>query len=358
MSEQNAAFSPPADNGVWKLLGDLAQKKGITEIVLNDSKRVFVERDGNFIQLNVALSKKDITDFCQDVAKLNQRHLNIEHPILDGTLPDGSRINIIDSPYAHAGAAITIRKFLRTIKSFDDSPMVFNLGPKWVMFLKAIVKARMNVIISGGTGVGKTTFMNLLLGELPGNERIVTIEDTLELSFKIPNLVRLESGAKTMMSKSGLSTRELVKNTLRMRPDRIIIGEIRGGEFFDLLQAMNTGHEGSMTSLHANNPSECFNRMENLYLMAGHEVPFQVVRRQIASAIDYVIQLSRDRDGKRIVSEIREITGMESSNILSQAIGVFDDGELGFTGLTPKNMERFHREAGLPLDFFGEVRNS
>lgn len=356
MSEASSSFNPPSDSAVWKLLQDLSQKKGITEIVVNDPKRVFVEREGNFIQLNVPLTAKDIQDFCQDVAKINQRHLNIEHPILDGTLPDGSRINIIQSPYAHSSSAITIRKFLRTIKSFDDSPMVFNLGPKWVHFLKAVVKSRMNIIVSGGTGVGKTTFMNLLLGELPLNERIVTIEDTLELSFKTPNLVRLESGAKTMMSQTGLSTRELVKNTLRMRPDRIIIGEIRGGEFFDLLQAMNTGHEGSMSSLHANNPTECFNRMENLYLMAGHEVPFQVVRRQIASAVDYVIQLSRDRNGKRIVSEIREITGMESSNILSQVIGFFDDGELKFTGLTPKNMERFHADAGLAIDFFGEVR--
>lgn len=344
------------DNTVWKLLSDLATKKGITEIVINDPKRVFVEREGNFIQLNVGLVAKDIDDFCQDVAKLNQRHLNHEHPILDGNLPDGSRINIIRPPYAHSGSAITIRKFLRSIKSFDESPMVFSLGPKWVFFLKAMVKARMNVIISGGTGVGKTTFMNLLLGELPPSERVVTIEDTLELSFKIPNLVRLESGAKTMMGDHGLSTRELVKNTLRMRPDRIIIGEIRGGEFFDLLQAMNTGHEGSMSSLHANNPSECFNRMENLYLMAGHEVPFQVIRRQIASAVDFVVQLSRDRDGKRVVSEIREITGMESSNILSQVIGHHDDGELLFSGITPKNMDRLHAAAGLPLDFFGDVR--
>ena len=353
MSDQTPVNS---ENSVWKLLADLATKKGITEIVVNDPKRVFVEREGNFIQLNVTLSSKDIHDFCQEVAQLNQRHFDIEHPILDGTLPDGSRINIIRAPYAHSGAAITIRKFLRSIRSFDDSPMVFSLGPKWVHFLKAVVKSRMNVIISGGTGVGKTTFMNLLLGELPASERVVTIEDTLELSFKIPNLVRLESGAKTMMSSTSLSTRELVRNTLRMRPDRIIIGEIRGGEFFDLLQAMNTGHEGSMTSLHANNPSECFNRMENLYLMAGHEVPFQVIRRQIASAVDYVIQLSRDRDGNRIVSEIREITGMESNNILSQVIGHHDDGELLFSGLTPKNIDRFHGMADLPLDFFGSVR--
>ncbi len=340
-----------SENSVWKLVNDLATKKGITEIVINNPKTVFVERGGQFIQLNVNLAKNDIYDFVNEIAKFNKTQCNTDSPILDGNLPDGSRINAIIEPYAQGCPAISIRKYLKHIKSFDENPGVFELSPHWVEFLKAAVSARLNIVVSGGTGVGKTTFLNLLLNELSPAERIVTIEDTIELSIKMPNSVRLEGGG-VKESRGGLATRDLVKNTLRMRPDRIIIGEIRGGELFDLLQAMNTGHEGSMCSIHSNSPGECLSRMETLYLLAGYEVPFHVVRRQISSAVDLVIQVSRNREGKRVISSIQEITGMESNSILSSTIANLEDDKLSHTGITPKNMDKLHRMGGLAMDYF------
>jgi len=340
-----------SDNSVWKLVNDLATKKGITEIVINNPKTVFVERGGQFIQLNVNLKKDDVYNFVQEIADFNKTECNKDHPILDGNLPDGSRINAIIEPYAQGCPAISIRRYLKHIKSFDENPGVFGLTPHWVNFLKAAVSARLNIVVSGGTGVGKTTFLNLLLNELSPAERIVTIEDTIELSLSMPNSVRLEGGG-VKEQRGGLATRDLVKNTLRMRPDRVIIGEIRGGELFDLLQAMNTGHEGSMCSIHANSPGECLSRMETLYLLAGYDVPFHVVRKQISTAVDLVVQVSRNREGKRVISSIQEITGMESNSILSQTIAMTEDDQLTHSGITPKNMEKLHRMGGIPIDFF------
>jgi len=340
-----------SENTVWKLIGELGAKRGITEIVINDPKRVFVERGGQFIQLNVQLSKNDLYEFAKEVASFNKRDFDRDNPILDGTLPDGSRVNIINEPFSQGSPAITIRKYLRSIKSFDDDESIFGLNSRWIEFFKALVGSRCNMIISGGTGVGKTTFINLLLKEMSPADRVVTIEDTIELSITSPNVVRLEVFSTTRDFK-GLTSRELVKNTLRMRPDRIIVGEVRGGELFDLLQAMNTGHDGSMSSVHANSPGECLGRMENLFLMAGFEVPFQVVRKQIAQGVDFIIQLGRNREGGREVNQIMEVTGMEGANILSQQIAVREEGELVGTGISPKLMEKIHREGGLPLDFF------
>ncbi len=337
------------ENSVWKLINDLNTKKGITEIVINGPKSVFVERAGQFIQLNVSLTKQDIYKFIEEIADYNKKVCNQQSPIMDGSLPDGSRINVIVEPFVSGFPSISIRKYIRTITDFDSSPGIFSVDPKWVEFIKAAVSARMNIIISGGTGVGKTTFMNLLLKEVSPAERIITIEDTLELNLSTPNLVRLEAGSK--VEASDISVRDLVKNTLRMRPDRIILGEIRGGELFDLLQAMNTGHDGSMTSLHANSAAECINRMETLFLMSGYDVPYHVVRRQMSTAVDLIFQLSRDREGNRILKTIQEITGMEGSNILSQTIATHEDGKLVSTGITPKNMDKLHHMGALPMDF-------
>ncbi len=339
------------ENSVWKLIEDLASKQGISEIVINDPKRVFVERQGQFIQLNVQISKNDIYDFAKEVAQFNKKEFDAGSPILDGSLPDGSRVNVISEPYCQGSPAITIRRYLKSIKSFDDDTSIFGLNAKWIQFFKAMVGSRCNVIVSGGTGVGKTTFINLLLKEMSPADRVITIEDTKELSLNFPNVVRLEVFAPSKDQK-GLSARELVKNTLRMRPDRIIVGEVRGGELFDLLQAMNTGHDGSMSSIHANSPGECLSRMENLFLMAGFEVPFQVVRKQMAQGIDFIVQLGRDREGKREVNQIMEITGMEGANILSQQIAVREDGELTPTGVTPALRDRLHHDGGLAKDFF------
>lgn len=338
-------------NSVWNLIEELNQKRGITEVVINDPKRVFVERQGQFIQLNVQLSKNDIYDFAKEVAHFNKKEFDSLNPILDGTLPDGSRVNIISEPFSQGSPALTIRKYLRSIKSFDDDHEIFGLSSRYVEFFKAMVASRCNIIVSGGTGVGKTTFINLLLKEMSPADRVIVIEDTKELSIPYPNVVRLEVFAATK-DQVGLSARELVKNTLRMRPDRIIVGEVRGGEVFDLLQAMNTGHDGSMSSIHANSPGECISRMENLFLMAGFDVPYQVVRKQIAQGVDFIIQLGRNREGQRVVNQIMEITGMEGANILSQQLAVREEEGLVGTGISPKNMDRLHRHGGLPMDFF------
>lgn len=339
-------------NSIWNLINDLSKKNGITEILINGPKNVFVERGGQFIQINANLPATDIHQFIKEVADLNQKECNSDNPILDGSLPDGSRINIINEPFVNGGPAISIRKYLKFISSFDNNPTVFGLTPHWIEFLRAVIASRLNVVVSGGTGVGKTTFLNLMINEIPAHERVIAIEDTIELSINKPNVVRLESGAKSLQSRSTITTRDLVKNTLRMRPDRIIIGETRGGELFDLLQAMNTGHDGSMTSVHSSSGGECLSRLETLFLLAGFEIPINVVRRQMTSAIQFIIQLGRDREGNRVINEIIEICGMEGSVMLIQPIAVREDGFLEFKGIVPKNMEKLNRVGGLPLNFF------
>jgi len=340
------------NNAIWNLINDLNKKSGITEILINGPKHVFVERGGQFIQLNANLPANDIHAFITEVASMNQKVCDKDNPILDGNLPDGSRINIINEPFVQGSPAISIRKYLKFISSFDQNPVVFGLGPKWVELLRAMIKGRLNIVVSGGTGVGKTTFLNLLINEIPKTDRVITIEDTLELSINLPNVVRLESGAKALMSKSQLSTRDLVKNTLRMRPDRIIIGETRGAELFDLLQAMNTGHEGSMTSVHANSGGECLSRMETLFLLAGFEIPLVVVRKQMASAINFIVQLGRDNEGNRVIQEIIEVCGMEGPTVLMQPLAERIDGVLQFKGLAPKSFDVLQRDGGLPNNFF------
>jgi pilus assembly protein CpaF len=344
-------MSHTMSNTIWNLLEDLKKKNGITEVLINGPKNVFIEKGGQFIQINANLPMEDIKLFIKEVADLNQKRCDKDNPILDGVLPDGSRINIISEPFVSGCPAISIRKYLKFISSFDSSPDIFGLSPKLVEFLQAIIKSRLNVVVSGGTGVGKTTFLNLLLNEINKTERVIAIEDTPELTINLPNVVRLESGAKELQSKSALSTRDLVKNTLRMRPDRIIIGEIRGGEVFDLLQAMNTGHDGSMTSVHASSAGECLSRMETLFVLAGFDIPLPIVRKQISSAVQFIIQLGRDKEGNRVVSEIIELCGMEGTTMLTQPIITREDGILT-VGMTPKNMDKLHKLGGLPLNFF------
>jgi pilus assembly protein CpaF len=337
---------------VAKLIAELSAKTDITEIIINSPSSLYVERAGEFIKLSNVLKVEDIREYANELAILNKKELNEEHPILDGNLSDGSRVNIILEPFALGCPAITIRRYLKSITRFDSSPGIFGLTPKWVNLIRAIINSKMNFVVAGGTGVGKTTFMNLMLQEVNKEDRVITIEDTKELNFDLPNVVRLEARIGASQGTAKLSIRDLVKNTLRMRPDRIVIGEVRGGELFDLLQAMNTGHEGSFTSIHANNPSECLMRMENLFYLSGYDVPVKAIRYQFSTAIDFIIQLGRVRDGGRIVKQISEVTGMEGDRMLLSDIAKANEkGQLRSTGLAVKRMDELMR-VGLPADFF------
>jgi len=339
-------------NPVWKMLEDLATKKGITEIVINGPKSVFVERGGEFIGLNASFSKTDLATFIQEVADYNRKDCNGDNPILDGILPDGSRINIVLEPFCSTFCAITIRRYTAANLTLEEHSQSFGISERWVPFFKALISSRMNIVVSGGTGVGKTTFMNMLIREISPDQRIITIEDSLELNVSQINNVRLESGKKFESTGEVMSTRELVKNTLRMRPDRIIIGEVRGGEVFDLLQAMNTGHEGSMTSVHANSSVEALSRLETLFLMSGFDLPYHVVRKQMSQAIDFVIQLGKGPGGKRMVKQVLELNAMEGSTILTSSILETVEGELVSTGVVPSQINKLSEDGLIKRDFF------
>lgn len=342
------------ENSVWKLIDDLNKKQGITEIIVNDTDNVYIERDGELIRLNVDLIPKDIMDFCVQVAKLNKVKFGSDYPIIDGILPDGSRINIISPDYTDRAPAITIRKYLNKFKTFDELDGEFYLNEKLIKLFKTLVQSKKNVIISGGTGVGKTTFMNLMLQEIGINERVITIEDTKELKFNLPNTVRLLTANRGAHLENPLRARDLLKNSLRMRPDRIIIGEVRDAEVFDLLQAMNTGHEGSMCTIHANSPSEAISRMENLFYFTGIDLPLRVVRSQIETAVNFIIQLSRSKEGHRVISKVTELTKMEGEIILLQDIFKYNEEEgAHFTGLVP-NCMRSLMEYGIDPEFFNK----
>ena len=330
---------------VWKVIDGLAKKQNVSEITINGPESIFVEVEGRFSQLSQSLKKEDLFLFTEEVLSYSKKKAPLSH-LFDGLLPDGSRINIVFPPVTRSYPAISIRRYLIFDQTFKNNPSLFALGGMWTEFLRAAVLSRLNIIVSGGTGVGKTTLLNLLLHEVSPSERIVSIEDTRELTLKARNCVRMEILGQTV------SIRDLVKNCLRMRPDRIIVGESRGGEIFDLFQAMNTGHDGSMSSIHSNSIRECLQRIETLFLMSGVEVPLPLVRRQMASAIDLIIQLGRDKEGKRIVTSIAEVTGIESDNLLVQDIAQRSGKQLKRTGLVPACIDRLAETGLIPRDYF------
>jgi pilus assembly protein CpaF len=283
--------------------------------------------------------------------------------MVDARLPDGSRVNAVVPPASPRGPIITIRKFFKERLGVTELVAMGSLTPTLAEFLRACVRLRLNIIISGGTGTGKTTLLNVLSGFIPEAERIVTIEDTTELQLQQPHVVGLEARPPSLEGTNEITLRDLVKNSLRMRPDRIIVGEVRSGEAFDMLQAMNTGHEGSIGTVHANSPRDCMARLENMILMAGFELPIRAIREQITSAIHLVVQLTRFRDGTRRITQVTEVQGMENQTITMQDIFVFQQrgvdengkiiGELVPTGLRPKFAERFEVEGiQVPADLF------
>mgnify|MGYP005843146501 CR=1 FL=1 len=345
-------------------LEPLIQDPSVSEIMVNRYNQVYFERRGVIYLSPVVFRDEDhIMRIIDRIIAPLGRRVDEASPMVDARLPDGSRVNAIIPPLAVDGPSITIRKFARDPFTIEDLLEFGTLTRPMADFLKACVEVRQNMVISGGTGTGKTTLLNVLSSFIPPRERLVTVEDPCELQFRQPHVVRLETRPPNIEGKGEIVQRQLVRNALRMRPDRIIVGEVRTGEAFDMLQAMNTGHDGSLTTVHANSPRDALARIENMVLMAGFDLPVRAIREQVASAINLVIHLSRLRDGSRKITQVSEISGMEGDVITMQDIFVFEQtgvdangkvlGETRATGLRPRCVERFEQEGiHLPAETF------
>lgn len=342
----------------------LLKDPSITEIMVNGPKKVFIERMGK-LQLSGVQFHDDahVMNIIERILSPIGRHIDESTPLVDARLKDGSRVNIIIPPLALCGPCITIRKFAQKALSVENLISFGTLDRKMADFIRACIQARINILVSGGTGSGKTTTLNVLSSFIPENERIVTIEDAAELKLQQTHVVTLESRPANIEGSGQITIRDLVKNALRMRPDRIIVGEVRSGEALDMLQAMNTGHDGSLTTAHANTPRDALSRLETMVLMAGFEMPVRAIREQISSAIELILQQSRLKDGSRKITYITEVQHMEGDVITTQDLFRFEqtgmdaDGKLTghfvSTGMQPSFMEKFQiNGVELPEDFF------
>ena len=341
-------------------LEDLIARDDITEIMVNGPDNVYVEHKGVLYKTDTAFADDhQVLAAIERIVSPLGRRIDESSPMVDARLKDGSRVNAIIPPLSLVGPSITIRKFAKTPLTVENLISYGSITAEIAHFLDVCVKIRKNILISGGTGSGKTTLLNILSGYLPAKERIITIEDAAELQLRQEHLVRLESRPANIEGKGEVTIRDLVRNSLRMRPDRIVIGECRGGEALDMLQAMNTGHDGSLTTIHANSPRDALARLETLVLMAGFDLPLRAIREQIASAISIIVQINREKDGSRKVVCVSEITKMEGDIITMQDLFTFrqdgwsDDGRLlGHfepTGAIPTFLEDIRR-ANLDLD--------
>ncbi len=345
-------------------LQPLLEDDTITEVMVNGAKNIYIEREGKIERVPVAFESDDHVMRIIDriVAPLGRR-IDESSPYVDARLPDGSRVNSVIPPISLVGPTITIRKFSRTPITLEQLVEFGTITPEALQFIKACVESRLNIIISGGTGSGKTTLLNVLSGFIPSDERIVTIENAAELQLRQEHVVTLESRPPNIEGRGEVTIRQLVINSLRMRPDRIIVGEVRDDAALDMLQAMNTGHDGSMTTLHSNSPRDTLARMETMTMMAGMELPIRAIREQVSSAIDLMVHKDRMRDGTRKVVNITEVTGMEGNVITTTDIFTFEQtgfengriiGELRPTGLRPKFMDRIEASGiHLPPSIFG-----
>jgi pilus assembly protein CpaF len=324
----------------------LLDDEDVSEIMVNGPKKIFVEKKGKLTKTNITFDDDDhVLRIIDRIILPLGRRVDADSPTVDARLPDGSRVNAVVRPVAIDGPAITIRKFRKDKLQVDDLINFGSLTKPMADFLQACVKARFNIIISGGTGSGKTTLLNVMSGFIPENERIITIEDAAELQLQQDHVMRMETKVANADGLHAVSIRELVKNSLRMRPDRIVVGEVRGGEALDMLQAMNTGHDGSLTTVHANTPRDAISRIETLVLMAGMDLPLKVVRQQVSSAVDLIVQQTRLKDGQRKVTAVTEVAGMEGDIIVLSDIFKFTQtgvttegkvlGEVNATGIRP-----------------------
>jgi pilus assembly protein CpaF len=340
-------------------LQTLLDDPDISEVMVNNAKNVYVERDGKIIRTNITFDNDDqVLRVIDRIILPLGRRIDSDSPTVDARLPDGSRVNAVIPPCAIDGPSLTIRKFQKGKLSVDQLIDFGSITRGMADFIRACVVSRFNIIISGGTGSGKTTLLNVLSSFIPEEERIVTIEDAAELRLQQEHVVRLETKAPNIEGKNAVSVRDLVRNSLRMRPDRIIVGEVRGGEALDMLQAMNTGHDGSLTTVHANSPRDAITRLETLVLMAGMDLPLKVVRQQIASAVDLIVQQTRLKDGSRKVTAISEVAGMEGDIVVLTDVFKFEQtgvstegkvlGDLKPTGIRPLFSSRLEA-AGLKL---------
>ena len=349
-------------------LEDLIAMEDISEIMVNGPDHVYVEKDGVLLRTDTAFADDNqVAAAIERIVSPLGRRIDESSPMVDARLPDGSRVNAIIPPLSLVGPSITIRKFSKIPLTVDNLISYGSMTDKMAEFLDACVKTRKNIIISGGTGSGKTTLLNVISSFLPHNERIVTIEDAAELQLEQEHVVRLESSPPNIEGKGQVAIRDLVRNSLRMRPDRIVIGECRGGEALDMLQAMNTGHDGSLTTIHANTPRDALARLETLVMMAGFDLPLKAIREQIASAISIIVQVDRKKDGTRKVSNISEITKMEGEIITMQDIFVFNqdgwdpDGKINgrhsACGNIPSFMEEMQRDRiNIDISIFRDER--
>jgi pilus assembly protein CpaF len=350
-------------------LEPLLSDKTVSDVLVNGPNQVYVERHGKLELTDVKFNNDaHLINIIDRIVSAVGRRIDESSPMVDARLKDGSRVNAIIPPLALDGPSLSIRRFAVELLSIDDLIRLGTLNRELAQVLSAIVRGRLNVLISGGTGAGKTTLLNLLSGFIPETERIVTIEDSAELQLQQPHVVRLETRPPNIEGRGAVTQRDLVRNSLRMRPDRIVIGEVRGAEALDMLQAMNTGHDGSLTTVHANTPRDALGRVENMVSMTGVTFPIKTMRTQIASAIDIVIQVERQEDGRRRVVSLQETNGMEGDVITTSELFRFDRrgldkegkviGELVTTGIVP-SFEKRLRERGieLPVELFRHGRD-
>jgi len=336
-SERNYIYNL-IDNEVngYGPLTELLKDKNITEIMVNGKDEIYIELDGHIRRDNTTsfVNDEHIVRVVQKLVQPLGRTIDIAHPMVDARLDDGSRLNAVLPPLSLNGPVLTIRKFKRELANIDDFLRTGTLTPYMARFLETCVHAKLNILIVGGTGAGKTTLLNVLSAFCYPNERIITIEDAAELRLKQDHVISLETRTNNYEDAGMVTVRDLVINSLRMRPDRIIVGEVRGKEAFDMLQAMNTGHDGSMTTMHANSPADALNRLETMVLMNGVEIPVAAIREYIENAIDIIVQVRRFSDGRRRVTSIAEITGIRNGEIIQREIfkfrqnGVLPNGEV------------------------------